>query len=233
MRSLTTVCFIIFITASTAGAQIYSAGGGFVGGIPVRPPIAPIPYGLGNFVMDQKGRLLLFDVTYEYSSFTVGPPSTTVGAPTMIRPPTVKTRVTIVENDGSTKHDSTYNGSFQVVDAGRYAVYAIVTDYTPNATSTQVPAVITRRLVALGPSFPSLPSIDISAQAQVKVSAVGDDGAPDMVAVMDTPAVPVLFPPAGTMGPVPSMPIRPRTVQMFQSDGISFKPLTPTPLPVP
>src|SRR5207237_2689892 len=116
---------------------------------------------------------------YEY-------PSLSSGQPVVFRvPPTVKTRVTIIENDGITKHDSTYNGSFQIVNAGRYAVYAIVTAYAASGTSMQAPIVITRSLVALGPSFPTLPSIDVTAQAQVKVSTVGDGTAPDMIAVVE------------------------------------------------
>src|SRR5207253_10375207 len=142
-----TIVFLVFVTASTAAAQVNDSAGTVISRFPVLvPPIAPVPYGFNNSVIDHNGRLLIFDVTYQY-------PSLSPGQPVVFRvPPTVKTRVTIIENDGISKHDSTYNGSFQVVDAGRYAVYAIVTDYAVSGTSIQAPTVITRRLVALGSS---------------------------------------------------------------------------------
>ena len=223
-----TVVFLVFVTAGTAVAQVNDTAGTVVSRIPVvMPPIAPIPYGFSNSVIDHKGRLLIFDVTYEYPTLAPGQ------AVPFRFPPTVKTRVTIIENDGTTKHDSTYSGTFQVVGTGRYAVYAIVTDYGVSGTSMQAPIMITRRLVALGLPFPTLPSIDVSTQAQVKVSAVGDDGAPDMIATVDSAPVPVMLPPTGIMAPMPSIPGQPRMLQMFQFDGTSFKPVTPTPVPVP
>ena len=221
------IVFLVFVAASTAAAQVNDSGVTVVRGVPVIVPIAPIPYGSSNSVIDQSGRLLLFDVTFAY-------PSLSSGQPVVFRlPPTTKTKVTIIENDGTTKHDSTYSGSFQVIGTGRHAVYAIVTDNAASATSTQATVVITRRLVAVGLPFPTLPAIDLSAQAQVKISAVGDNAAPDMIATMNSSPAPVVLPPTGIMGPLPPMPVQARTVQMFQFDGTSFKPLTATPVPVP
>src|SRR5262249_55391563 len=161
---------------------------------------------------------LIFDVTYLY-------PLVAPDQPIALRFPATTTHVTIIENDGNTKHDGQYNGFFQVTGVGRYAVYALVNDYVASATPTQAPTFL-RRLVALGPLFPTLPSVDVPFQAQVKVSAVGDDSALDAIAVVDNrPNPPILAPAETTM---PSIPIRVRTVQMFQSDGKSFKAVTPT-----
>ena len=224
-----TIVFLVFVTASRAAAQVNDAGATVVRSLPtVVSPIAPVPYGLSNSVIDHKGRLLIFDVTFDYPTLSPGPPVA------FRLPPTTKTKVTIIENDG-TKHDSTYSGSFQVVGTGRYAVYAIVTDNALSGTSTQAPVVITRHVVAVGAPFPTLPAVDLPAGAQIKVSAVGDDAAaaPDMIAAVSSSPVPVIFPPTGIMAPLPSMPTQARSVQMFQFDGISFKALTPTPVPVP
>jgi len=222
-----TIVFWVFVTAGTAAAQVNDSGVTVVRSFPGVPPIAPIPYGLSNSVIDQKGRLLIFDVSFDY-------PSLSSGQPIAFRlPPTTKTKVTIIDSDGTTKHDSTYSGSFQVVGTGRYAVYAIVTDNAVSGTSTQVPLVITRRLVAVGLPFPTLPAVDLAAQAQVKISAVSDGAAPDVIATVNSSPVPVVLPPMGIMGPLPSMPVQARTVQMFQFDGTSFKPLTSAPVPAP
>src|SRR5215510_1915125 len=94
---------------------------------------------------------------------------------------------------------------FQVTGVGRYAVYALVNDYVASATPTQAPTFL-RRLVALGPLFPTLPSVDVPFQAQVKVSAVGDDSALDAIAVVDNRPNPPILAPADTT--MPSIPIR-------------------------
>src|SRR5262249_7343284 len=139
----------------------------------------------------------------------------------------------MIAADATSKRDSQYDGSFQVVGVGRYAVYALVTNYPIDTMSAPASISITRRLVALGSSFPALPSIDVPLQADVKVSANGDDGALDTIALIDTMPSPVILVPTGTVMPAPSSPLPVRTVQMFQSDGASFKSLTPTSIVVP
>jgi hypothetical protein len=221
------VAFMVFVTAITAAAQVDDAAGGGSAAIAVPvSPIASIPWGFSNSVIDHKGRLLIFDVTYQY-------PSLSPAQPIAFRfPPTMNTRVTIIESDASGKRDSSYSGAFQVVGVGRYAVYAVVTDYAVSATSAQAPTV-TRRLVALGPSFPVLSSVDVPMQAQVHVSAVGDDGAPDTIAFVDSVPIPIRIAPMDTIAPLPSTPTRQRTVQMLQFDGTSFKALPPVTIAVP
>ena len=207
--------FSVFLIAGAAAAQVQ------VG------QVAPIPYGFSNSVIDRAGRLVLFDITYDY-------PPVMAGRPIPVAfPPTMKTRVTIVGSDGIGKSDAQYEGAFQVVGVGRYAVYVLVNEYGFATTSTQTSIVFTRRLVALGPAFPMLPSLDVPIRADVRVSPVGDDGAPDSIAFVDSPATPVILRPADAVAAMPAVATQPRTVQMFTSDGKSFTPLTPKPIPVP
>ena len=221
--------FVLFIAVGTAAAQAIDPSDGIAGGIPVPiPPIAPIPSAISNSIIDHNGRLFIFDVSYENAIL--------LPAPGVYRfSPTVKTRVTIIENDASKRSEAQYNGAFQFVGVGRYAVYAIVTDYTFSAASAQTPIAISRRLVALGSSFPILPSLDVPLQADVKVSAVGDDGAPDTIAFVDMTPSPRILEPAETVTvmPAPSIPTRLRSVQIFRFDGRSFTRVTPAPIPIP
>jgi hypothetical protein len=231
------VVLIIFVMASTAWAQVGGTAGGTVVGVPVAATLAPIPYGFSNSVIDHNGRLLLFSVTYEY-------PTLTPGQAIPVRfPPTVKTRVTIIDNN-VIKGDYTYGGSFQIIGVGRYAVYAINNDYQIGVMSAQAPFSMTRSLVAFGPLFPAsqtLPSLDLSVPAEVKVSAVGDDGpgsAPDTIAIVESVPTPLILTPtgvpAGAVSPLPPTPVRQRTVEMFQyNGGQSFTPPTPVPIPIP
>ncbi len=177
------------------------------------PPVVSIPYGFSNSGLDHNGRLILFDTTYTHPPLPAGPLQ---GMPARFLP-NVKTRVTIVGNDPTPKRDAEFDGWFQVIGAGRYAVYAIVSNYTVIGMTTQAPTAsyLTRRLVALGPLFPTVPSMDLSLQTDVKVSLTGDDGALDSVALIDTAA--------------PNT----HTVQMFQSDGKAFTRVTTTPIKVP
>ena len=219
---------VLFVAVNTAAAQADDpAPAPVVEAIPgLMPTIAPIQYGFSNSVIDHNGRLWIVDITYEF------PPPLATG----VRPaPARTTRVTVIESDGSTKRTAQFNGVFQVAGVGRYAVYALITDY-PTFTTLAQPAqpslMATRSLVALGPAFPTLPSVAVPLQGEVKVSAVGDDGAPDTIAFVDvTPSRIFLDPRSAT--PTVTIPTRLRTVQMFQSDGKTFTPLTPSPIPVP
>ena len=219
-------CLILFVAANTAAAQVDDPGP-VVEAIPAAiPTIAPIPYGFSNSVIDHSGRVWILDVTYVYP----------LPLANGIRPsPTRTTRVTVIESDAKTKSTAQFNGTLQLVGVGRYAVYAVITDY-PTLTTSARPAqpfgLTTRSLVALGSAFPSLPSEAVPLQAEVKVSAVGDDGAPDTIAFVDTTAFPFILGPTGVT-PTVTIPTRLRTVQMFQSDGKSFTRLTPSPIPIP
>src|SRR5438046_1425916 len=168
--------FILFLAANTAKAQVDDPAVSVVNVI----PIPTIPSGAGNSVIDHNGRLFIFDVTFENTMIL-----TTEGVYRFAR--SAKTRVTVIESDGTTKRDGQYNGSFQIAGVGRYAVYAIVNDYAfSTATSqTPVPITIARRLVALGPAFPTLPSLDVPLSPDVTASAVGNVGNTDRLAFAD------------------------------------------------
>ncbi len=217
---------VLFVAANTALAQVDDAGP-VLEAIPgAIPTIAPIPYGFSNSVIDHNGRLWIVDVTYEF-------PTPLANG---VRPiPTRTTHVTVIESDASTKRTSQFNGTFQVVGVGRYAVYAVITDYpmfTTLAQPAQPSMLPARSLVALGPAFPTLPSVAVPLQAEVKVSAVGDDGAPDTIAFVDMTPSPILLDPT-SVTPTATIPTRLRTVEIFQSDGKSFTRRTPSPIPVP
>jgi hypothetical protein len=217
---------IMFVAANPAAAQTDDPAPVVEASPGLMPTIAPIPYGFSNSVIDHNGRLWIFDITYDF------PPPLANG----VRPiPTRTTRVTLIESNGVTKSTAQFNGAFQVVGVGRYAVYALITDYPPFTTVAQPapPSMLpARSLVALGPDFPTLPSVAVPLQAEVKASAVGDDGAPDTIAVVDMTPSPILLGPAGVTTTV-TIPTRLRTVQIFRSDGKSFTSLTPSPIPVP
>jgi hypothetical protein len=211
MRSITVV-LIVCLTAIVAAAQVVA-------------PVAPVSYTFRNSVIDHNGRVVLFDGIYVYT------PVRAVDVIPVRLPPTVKTRVTVIEPDASAKRDAQYDGTFQVVGTGRYAVYAIITTY---ATTLEAALSLTRQLIAIGPAFPTLPSIDVPLQSDVKVSAVGDDGDADTIVVVDNVLpVPVVGVATGTVAPLPPMPVQPPTVRIFRSDGKSINALTPMVLSTP
>lgn len=209
------VLLTVFLSAAVGFAQIAQ----------------PITYGFSNSVIDHNGRVLVFDGSYLYTP----PPVKDVVQPVAIPiafPPTVRTQVTIIEADASSKQSAEYDGNFQIVGVGRYAVYAIVTNYSAAASSGQAPT-STRQLVALGAAFPTLPSIDVPSGTDVKISAVGDDGALDTIAFMPIVITPLAIGSTGIVLPVPPTPTLQRTVQMYRSDGKSFTTLPPVTIPNP
>ena len=195
------VLLIVFLSAAVGFAQIAQ----------------PISYGFSSSVIDHNGRVLVFDGSYLYTL----PPVKDVVQPVAIPiayPPTVRTQVTIIEADASSKQSAEYEGSFQIVGVGRYAVYAIVTNYSAATSSGQAPT-STRQLVALGPVFPTLPSIDVPWGTDVKISAVGDDSAPDTIAFLPGVITPLAVSSTGTVLPVPPTPNLQRKVQIYRYNG--------------
>jgi len=209
---LIAVVSVVCLVAVAAGAQVV--------------PVAPVFYGFRNSVIDHNGRVVVFDVSYLY------PPVLAVDAIPVRFPPTLTTRVTVIESSAAArKQDAQYEGTFQVVGVGRYAVYAIITNYPISTLLPQAAPSITRQLVAIGPSFPTLPSVDIPLQSDVKVSPVGDDGVLDTIAFVDNTITPLLGVATGSVEPLPPTPVQRRTVQMYQSDGKSFNALPVVTLP--
>jgi hypothetical protein len=190
----------------------------------------PVSYGFSNSVIDHNGRVMVLDASYLYPPLLDVQP---LAIPIRF-PPTVRTHVTVIESDASRKQDAQFEGTFQVVGVGRYAVYAIITNYVVTATpAVQAPTSFTRQLVAIGPAFPTLPSIDVPVQTDVKISAVGDDSAPDTIVFVPVRITPLVAVSTGAVLPVPPIPAQPRAVQMYRSDGKSFTALPPVTIPNP
>ena len=209
------ILFVILFAAITSAAQIAS--------FPAQVASFPVAYGFSNSVIGHDGALWIFDATYQY------PPPTLMPAQAIpVRfPPIVTTHITMVDSKGNKLDAPPHSGTFYVAGVGRYAVYAIITDYVVNTMGTQTPVTYTRTLVALGPAFPAtLPSIPVPMQADVKVSAVGDDGAPDEIVFIDREITPLMLGPV-TQAATSVTPTAQRTVQMIQSDGKSFTSLPP------
>ncbi|MBI4474106.1 MAG: hypothetical protein HY646_15660 [Acidobacteria bacterium] len=234
--------FAVLGVASAAHAQ--PAGPARPGGSVVTMPAMPVVYpaGYSTSAFDRQGNLLVMDVMYSYST-----PQPAPGA-VVIRPvvPTMKTRVTVVTNVGNKLPSREYDGSFQVIGVGRNAVYAIVNAYalTPVTTVTRTDggttatiAAATRRLVSLkfgGAGAPaSLPSLDVPLRAEVKVSAADESNGLDTIALVDAAPAPRILLPADMPVPMPVVQPAARTVTLYKSDGNSFMPVTPNPVPLP
>jgi hypothetical protein len=242
---LTVLVFALLSITITANAQIVIPS-------PVPVPIpSPIVSAYSNSVIDHDGNVLIFDVSYIYST-------PAADQPRFLNIPTMKTHVTVIGSGGESKKGFDFDGSFQVVGAGRRAVYAIVNTYSLGApiplplpmppstiassgTGTSVavavvtplPISVTRQLVALnviaGTLPSSLPSITPLPAAEVKVAAGANETDPDRVALIESPFFPVpLAPTATTVSTSVS-----HTVRLFTFDGGSFTELTKERIAVP
>jgi hypothetical protein len=217
------ILFLIVLTASTAAyAQPGTTGGGNVFPSPV-PPIAPVPvYGPSTSVFDRNGNLFVFDVSYSYSAPEPGQP--------VILRSTVKvtTRLTVITPNGTAMAPLQYEGAFQVIGAGWYAVYGIHNAYVAGQTAF-VPA---RTLVAFnvtaGAPLSPLPTLEVPIRADVKLSAARDAGAPDTISFVDAAPNPlILGPNTGPTAPA----IRRFARFVKYSGGANF--ITSTPIPLP
>ena len=209
------VMLIVLCMASVVYAQVR-------GGVPAPfPGVAPVPfYGPSTSVIDRNGNLLVFDALYSY-------PTPMPAQPVILQPTPAKTRVTVITTDGTAKPPVEYDGAFQVVGAGWYAVYAIVNAYV--AGPTAVPP--TRRLLAFnvvaGVPLSPLPAIDVPLRAEVQLSAARDSSGSDLISFVDPLSDPlILAPTAGTA------PIARRFAQILKyTGGTNFVAGTPIPLP--
>jgi hypothetical protein len=200
MRSLVS----ILIGLATAGV-----GYGQVG-VPI-PVATPVPfYGLGNSVIDHNGNLIVLDLLYSYAT------STTTGP---IAVSTVKTRVTVVAPDGTVKPPVEYPGTFQVLGAGWYAVYAILYTYPTVSGGTATRQLIAFNIVAGVPLSP-LPTIDVPLRDQVQLSPARDSTGSDIVSFVDPPADPRIASPIARLARI-----------IKYAGGLNFVAGTPIPLP--
>jgi hypothetical protein len=207
----------------------------------------PSVFSTSNSIIDQNGNLIVLDVSYSY------PPVT--GSSLTARFPTVaKTHVSVitVTTSGANKTSFDYAGALQILGVGRHGVYAVVSTYTPSTTPLPTPAgngsagtsggpialppivpvlfTMNRKLVvmnAVAGTLPaSLPSIDLLSGDEVKISAAGDSGPLDTIALIDSPLWPPILASATTSSSSHS-------VRLFTFDGGSFAPVNQTPIPVP
>jgi hypothetical protein len=213
MRSLVLLLIVVSMTGA-AYAQVATTPN-MPTPIRLPLPLPPIFTGYTASVIDHSGNVLIFDNSYPLLLSGVGGAATTL--------PTVMTHVTVISSDGNMNKQFQYDGSMQILGVGNNAVYAFVNSFVP-ATASPIGGTITRRLVALqflaGTLPASLPSIDVSGNEDVKLSAGTGAGGSDVFATVQS-----LFPPV-PLGTAP-ISVTMHTVQLFTFDGLSFsKPIT-------
>jgi hypothetical protein len=214
MRSFV-LLFIVFSVTIAAYAQVT------ITPLPVPPlpiPLPPVFSGYSSSVVDHIGNVLIFDNSYPLLLSGVG------GAP--VTPSPTKTHVTVISSDGQTQNRYDYDGSMQILGVGDKAVYAFVNTFVPTMASP-IGRTISRRLVALhvvaGTLPATLPSIDLSGNEDVKLSAGSAIDGTDTIATIQS-----LFPPfvAGPTAPANTI----HTVRLFTCDGTSFAPNLKNPI---
>ncbi len=221
----------LLLVTTAANAQVFP--------LPLTPPGIATTFAptFTNSVIDHNGNVMIFDPSQFYA------PSP--DQPRVMAFPSPKTHLTVITADGQSKKAFDYDGSLQVIGVGRRAVYAVLATYSvsvspaPNpagsptggvatATAGAIAVSVTRKLVALNVvagTLPStLPSLSSIGGADVKVSPVGDDGAPDSIALIDS---------VSSIGPVVSSIFSPaHAVRLFTFDGAKFSdPKDPIPVP--
>jgi len=204
MRS-TVLLSIVLLMTSAAYAQTPT---GIGTALPVPIPLPPVFSGFSNSVIDHSGNVLIFDNAYPVLVATSLSPA--------------KTHVTVISSDGKTKGRYDYDGSMQILGVGDNAVYAFVNGFVPSMTAP-IGSTITRRLVALRviagslpATLPSLPSIELSGNEDVKLSAGSGAAGMDTIATIQSIFLPVVV---GTVSPISTTN---HTVRLFTCDGTSF-----------
>jgi len=209
MRSFV-LLFIVFSVTSAAYAQVATPP------VPVPPlpiPLPPIFSGYSSSVIDHGGNVLIFDNSY---SLVFGG---LAGSP--MPPPPAKTHVTVISSDGKTQNRYDYDGPMQVLGVGDNAVYAFVNTTVPSMASP-IGITFMRHLVALhvlaGTLPATLPSMDLSINEDVKLSAGTGAAGADTIATIQS-----LFPPVLVASPT-TVSTAIHTVRLFTCDGTSFVP---------
>ncbi len=224
MKQAFVFLLLVLLGASIAHAQV--AGGGTVMPMPI-PPIGPVPvYGPSMSIIDHNGNLLIFDVNYAY-------PTPPPGTPRILtRIPTSKTRLTVVSHNGHKDAPKEFEGAIQVLGAGYYAVYVILSSYTINSASGSTAAVtITtkRQLMAINVDSTTQPApLDAPIRADIRLSAAVDAQHLDTLSFVDPPSNPMILAPAGV---TPTSPAIQRFARLITCDGKAFNSTEPIPLP--
>src|SRR5262249_52667543 len=147
--------------------------------------------------------------------------------PVILQPTPAKTRVTVITTDGTAMPPVEYDGAFQVVGAGWYAVYTIMNAYVAGQTAVAP----SRRLVAFnvvaGVPLSPLPAIDVPLRAEVQLSAARDSSGSDIISFVDPLSGPLILAPTAGTAPIPR-----RFAQIVKyAVGANFVAGTPIPLP--
>jgi hypothetical protein len=202
MRSIILLSIVLSVT--TAAYAQTSTGVGTA--LPMPIPLPPIFSSFSNSVIDHNGNLLIFDNAYPVLVATSLSPA--------------KTHVTVISSDGKTQNRFDYDGSMQILGVGENAVYAFVNGFVPSMTAP-IGSTVTRRLVALhvddaGTLPATLPSLELSGNEDVKLSAGGSATAPDTIATIQS-----IFPPIalGTVSPISTSK---HIIRLFTCDGKLF-----------
>lgn len=213
---------------------------------PVPPVIMPY-YGPSISVVDHNGNLLVFDVTYSYTA----PAANT----TILRlVPASKTRLTVIRSNGQPDKPVEFEGAFQVLGAGWYAVYAVSNTYTLssggggtsggsvvgaigggsgvlNNAGTMISFTTRRKLIAIStdPTVHVPDPLNVPLRSEVKLTSSPDGLAPDTISFVDPQLNPLILAPTGQT----AAPLNLRYAQIITWDGKSpaFAKTDPVPLP--
>jgi hypothetical protein len=204
MKQAVVLLLLVLLSASMAHAQV-TGGAAF-----------PV-YGPSMSVIDHNGNLLIFDVNYTYPTTPPGPPRI------LSRIPTSKTRLTVVRIKGPKDAPKEFEGNIQVLGAGYYAVYVILSSYTAAPFTTK------RQLMAINVDSAAQPvPLDVPLRAEVKLLAATDVQHLDTLSFVDPPSNPMILAP---MGATPTAPAIQRFARLVTCDGNAFSPTDPVPLP--
>lgn len=207
MRRLMLFFIVLFMASSVYAQSTAPTTAGIVVSSPIALPPVPVTYVSTNSIVDAGGNVLIFDNVL----------SGIFGATAASLSTALPTRVNVISSDGRTANAFSFSGSFQILGVGHDAVYAIVDSLT---AGTNVSLVISRKLVALsvvaGTLPATLPSITLTSNQDVKLSAGAGPGNTDVIAVISGTAF--LTPSSLLASGNPS----PHVISLYTSDGTTF-----------
>ena len=190
-------------------------------------------------VVDSSGNLLVFDTSFAYYPLPIPAQATTsvtssagtatvsvvtTSIPVIVRQAVMpKTKITVLQSGTGKPVSREYSASFQIVGAGKHAVYAIMTEYSTAAGTVLTGA---RKLVTInagvaGEGLPAdlalFPSAELRPIGEVTLSA-GTESTPDSLFNVDPATnIQTLAAPSNvTFAP------NPRIARTMRFDGVRF-----------
>jgi hypothetical protein len=236
MRRLALVCTFLFVT-TICHAQVIALPPSVATPIPLTPPVYST---YSNAVFDQKGNLLVFESSYTYTQVIGLVP--TIKTHVTVITGDGKTKKGF-DFDGSFQILGVGRQAVYAIE-NSYAPIAMTLPVPPTITGGGTGVVVAtanagavanlipvrfsvkRRLVALnvvaGTLPATLPGVDLLGYGgDVKISAAGNDGAPDNLAIIDAPVPVPLAPPTGS-GTTTAPRSLSRSVTLYTFDGSTF-----------